>query len=214
VAYTVPTGNFGDIYAGHVARAMGLPVARLVIATNQNDILDRALRSGTYRTEPVRPSISPSMDIQVSSNFERALFEALGRDGAAVAALMDDLRSGAFAIPPAALQALRAGFASGRASEAETAAAIARIHAATGELLCPHSAVGVHVAESHLGTVPMITLATAHPAKFPDAVAAAAGLRPALPARMADLLDRPERLTRVPNDLAALQRLIRERTGR
>jgi threonine synthase len=214
VAFTVPTGNFGDIYAGHVARAMGLPVARLVIATNQNDILDRALRSGTYRTEPVRPSISPSMDIQVSSNFERALFEALGRDGAAVAALMDDLRSGAFAIPPAALQALRAGFASGRASEAETAAAIARIHAATGELLCPHSAVGVHVAESHLGTVPMITLATAHPAKFPDAVAAAAGLRPALPARMADLLDRPERLTRVPNDLAALQRLIRERTGR
>ncbi len=215
VSFTVPTGNFGDIYAGHVARAMGLPVARLVIATNQNDILHRALSTGLYATEAVRPSISPSMDIQISSNFERALFDALGRDGAAVAALMDELkRTGRFAIPPGALQALRAGFASGRASEAETRATIARTWAEAGELLCPHTAVGVHVAGAHAGPTPMVTLATAHPAKFPDAVEAATGIRPALPARMAGLFDRPERVTRVPDNLAAIQSLIRERTGR
>ncbi len=211
VAFTVPTGNFGDIYAGHIARAMGLPVERLVVATNHNDILDRALRTGDYTPSGVRPSISPSMDIQVSSNFERALFDALGRDGRAVAALMADLRAGGFRIPQGALQALRAGFASGRASEAQTSATIARLRATTGELLCPHSAVGVHVAEQHLGPVPMVTLATAHPAKFPDAVEAATGLRPALPARMADLYDRPERLTRIPRDLPALQALIESR---
>jgi threonine synthase len=211
VSFTVPTGNFGDIYAGHIARAMGLPIARLVIATNQNDILHRALATGAYTTEAVRPSISPSMDIQVSSNFERALFDALGRDGSAVAALMADLRAtGAFAIPEGALEALRAGFASGRASEDETRAAIARTFAGTGELLCPHSAVGVHVAEHHPGPEPMVTLATAHPAKFPDAVEAATGIRPALPPRMADLFDRPERVTRVPNDLAAIEALILE----
>jgi threonine synthase len=213
VRFTVPTGNFGDIYAGSVARAMGLPVERLVIATNQNDILHRAMSTGTYRTEGVRPSISPSMDIQVSSNFERALFDAHGRDGAAVAALMAELAAGGFRIPDNALAALRAGFASGRASEEETRTTIARMRAATGELLCPHTAVGVTVAEAHLGAAPMITLATAHPAKFPDAVAAATGLRPALPARMADLFERPERVTRVPNDLQAIEALIRERTG-
>ena len=212
VSFTVPTGNFGDIYAGSVARAMGLPVEKLVVATNRNDILHRALSTGAYTTEGVEPTISPSMDIQVSSNFERALFDAYGRDGGAVAQLMEELRTGGgFAISQGALQALREVFASGRASEEETAATIARIHDATGETLCPHSAVGVHVAERHLGAAPMITLATAHPAKFPDAVEAATGARPALPARMADLLDRPERATQVPNDLAALQTLIRER---
>jgi threonine synthase len=215
VAFTVPTGNFGDIYAGHIARAMGLPVERLVIATNQNDILHRTLTSGSYSTEGVRPSISPSMDIQVSSNFERALFDALGRDGTAVAALMDDLKAaGRFAVPQGALEGLRAAFASGRASEDETRAAIAATLAATGELLCPHSAVGVHVAAAHQGAVPMVTLATAHPAKFPDAVTAATGVRPALPPHMADLFDRPERVTPVPDDLAALQSLILERTAR
>ncbi|MFN4157528.1 MAG: threonine synthase [Gemmobacter sp.] len=214
VDFCVPTGNFGDIYAGHVARAMGLPIGRLVIATNQNDILDRALRTGAYRTEGVRPSISPSMDIQVSSNFERALFDALGREGAAVAALMAELRAGGFGIPQGALEYLRAGFASGRASEEETAATIARTLAATGELLCPHSAVAVKVAAEHIGANPMVTLATAHPAKFPDAVEAATGIRPPLPPRMADLYDRPERMTRVPDDLAALQTLIRERIAR
>jgi len=214
VSFTVPTGNFGDIFAGYVAREMGLPIERLVIATNQNDILDRALRSGDYATSGVRPSISPSMDIQVSSNFERALYQASCGDGATVAALMSDLKQGAFRIPQGMLEGLRATFASGRCDEDATRASIAQTLAATGELLCPHSAVGVHVASDHLGATPMITLATAHPAKFPDAVAQASGIRPPLPPRMADLYDRPERVTRVPNDLAALEALVLQRTGR
>ena len=214
VSFTVPTGNFGDIFAGYIARRMGLPIAELVIATNQNDILDRALKSGAYETNGVKPSISPSMDIQVSSNFERALFDAYGRDGAAIAQLMSEMKSGGFKISQGALETLRATFASGRCSEDETRATIARTLAATGELLCPHSAVGVKVAEEHLGRAPMITLATAHPAKFPDAVEQASGIHPALPPRMADLFQRPERVTRVPNDLAALQSLVRERLAR
>ena len=212
VSFTVPTGNFGDVFAGYVAKRMGLPIDKLVIATNQNDILHRTLQTGQHETNGVRPSISPSMDIQVSSNFERALFEAYGRDAGAVVRDMAQLQtSGGFAISQGALQALRAVFASGRCSEAETSATIAQIHRTTGEVLCPHSAVAVKVAQDHLGPVPMITLATAHPAKFPDAVEAATGLRPALPPRMADLFDRGERVTRVPNDLATLKSLIIER---
>jgi threonine synthase len=208
VSFTVPTGNFGDVYAGQIARRMGLPIDQLVVATNRNDILHRALTTGDYRVEGVAPTISPSMDIQVSSNFERALFDALGRDGGATAALMADLKTGHFRIPQGALQALREAFASGRVDEDQTSATITRTLAATGEVLCPHSAVGVHVAETHAGDSPMVTLATAHPAKFPDAVERATGLRPALPPRMADLFDRPERVTRMPNDLRALQDLI------
>ncbi|SLN72488.1 Threonine synthase [Roseivivax jejudonensis] len=213
VSFTVPTGNFGDIFAGYIAKRMGLPIDRLVIATNQNDILHRAMSSGDYRTDAVAPSISPSMDIQVSSNFERALFDAYDRDGAAVGQLMDELKSGGgFHVSQGALQALREHFDSGRASEAETSEWIARAHATMGELLCPHSAVGVKVAEDIRDpAVPMVTLATAHPAKFPDAVEAATGVRPALPERMADLFDREERITRAPNDLAALETLIQER---
>ena len=215
VSFTVPTGNFGDIFAGYIARAMGLPIERLVIATNHNDILDRCLKTGVYATTGVKPSISPSMDIQVSSNFERALFMALGRDGGAVAKLMEDLKTnGSFTVPQGALQALREVFWSGRCSEEDTSATINRTLAQTTELLCPHSAVGVHVAESHLGTTPMITLATAHPAKFPAAVQAASEIHPPLPPRMADLFDRAERVTRVPNDLSALEALVLERTGR
>jgi len=214
VSFTVPTGNFGDIFAGSIARQMGLPIEKLVIATNQNDILHRALSTGAYVTDGVRPSISPSMDIQVSSNFERALFDAYGRDGRAVAQLMDQLKQGGFPISQGALQSLRATFASGRASEAETSATIARLWQTTGEVLCPHTAVGVHVAQAHLGPEPMITLATAHPAKFPDAVEAAIGLRPALPPRMADLYTRPERVTQVPNDLNALKAVVLERIAR
>lgn len=216
VGFTVPTGNFGDIFAGYIARQMGLPIERLVIATNQNDILDRTLKTGRYQTEGVVPSISPSMDIQVSSNFERALFYAYGGDAAAVAQLMDELKTtGGFDVSQGALQSLRETYVSGRASEAETTATIAATQAATGELLCPHSAVGVKVAgENHVHDVPMITLATAHPAKFPDAVEAATGIRPPLPPRMADLFDRPERVTRVPNDMAALAALVRERRAK
>ena len=214
VSFTVPTGNFGDVFAGYIARSMGLPIEQLVIATNQNDILDRALKSGRYEMDGVKPSISPSMDIQVSSNFERVLFDAYGRDGAAVTALMVELKAGGFAISQGALGMLRETFASGRCSEDETRAVIARVYAQAGEVICPHTAVGVKVAEGHLGATPMITLATAHPAKFPDAVEVAMGIRPALPPRMADLFERKERVTRQPNDLKSLQALIRERIAR
>jgi threonine synthase len=206
----VPTGNFGDIFAGYIAKRMGLPIKDLVVATNQNDILHRTLETGAYTKEGVTPTISPSMDIQVSSNFERALFDAYGRDGAAVAAQMDDLKSGGFRISQGAYQALKETYVSGRASEVETSAAISTYVKAHGELLCPHSAVGVHVAENHLGATPMITLATAHPAKFPAAVEAATGVHPPLPPRMADLYERDERVTRVANDLAAIQTIIRD----
>jgi threonine synthase len=211
VSFTVPTGNFGDIFAGYIARQMGLPIADLVVATNRNDILHRTLQTGAYTKQGVTPTISPSMDIQVSSNFERALFYAYGQDGAAVASQMADLKSGGFTISQGAYETLKAQFKSGRASEDETAATIKTYHLHHGELLCPHSAVGAFVAQQHLGAVPMVTLATAHPAKFPDAVQAASGISAPLPARMADLYDRPERVTRVDHDLAALQAVIRER---
>jgi len=215
VSFTVPTGNFGDIFAGQIAKRMGLPIDRLVIATNQNDILHRTLVSGAHTKEGVAPSISPSMDIQVSSNFERALYYAYSGDAGVVAQEMAALKDrGGFTISQGALQALRADFHSGRASEAETTATIRAQFAATGQTLCPHSAVGVKVAEDYLGSTPMITLATAHPAKFPDAVEAATGTRPPLPNRMADLYDRPERVAVVPNDLSALQKTIRERIAR
>ncbi|MDA7425485.1 threonine synthase [Thalassococcus lentus] len=212
VSFTVPTGNFGDIFAGYIAKRMGLPIDRLVIATNQNDILDRCMKTGAYQTGTVEPSISPSMDIQVSSNFERALFDAYGRDGGAVAQLMDELKQGGFSVSQGALEALREHFDSGRVSEQETLDWITKANTSMGELLCPHSAIGVAVAEAQRAAdVPMITLATAHPAKFPDAVEKASGIRPPLPNRMADLYERSERVTRVDNDLASLESLIQER---
>ena len=216
VSFTVPTGNFGDIFAGYIARRMGLPIAKLNIATNQNDILHRCLQTGEYAKGSVSPSISPSMDIQVSSNFERALFDAYDRDGAAISQLMDELQeTGSFKVSQGALETLRDTFGSGRASEEETSATIRRAQARMGELLCPHTAVGVKVAEDLRDpAIPMVTLATAHPAKFPDAVEAASGIRPPLPIRMADLYDRPERSTQVPNDLAALETLIEERIAK
>lgn len=211
VSFTVPTGNFGDIFAGYIAKKMGLPIDRLVIATNQNDILHRTMETSAYTKEGVTPSISPSMDIQVSSNFERALFDAYGRDGNAVAQLMEELKSGAFTVSQGAMEALREHFSSGRASEEETRAAIKWGFEHCEEVLCPHSAVGVKVANENLGVTPMITLATAHPAKFPDAVEEAMGVRPALPPHMADMMDKPERVTRVPNDLAHLTTFIKDR---
>jgi threonine synthase len=210
VSFTVPTGNFGDIYAGHIARGVGLPIEDLVIATNQNDILHRTLTSGDHRLGEVRPSFSPSMDIQISSNFERALFDLLGRDAAAVRALMADLKKGGYALPQGLKTALNVAFKSGRTSEEETLATIRSTLADAGEVICPHTAVGVHVAKHHLSATPMVTLATAHPAKFPDAVKQACGISPALPARLAEKLAGPERVTRVANDLASLQTLVRE----
>ncbi|MRX49175.1 threonine synthase [Paracoccus sp. S-4012] len=212
VAFTVPTGNFGDVLAGSVAKRMGMPVAKLVVATNQNDILHRVLTTGEYRPATVAPSLSPSMDIQISSNFERALWWAHDCDAAAVSRLMAELGAGGFTVSQGAFEALRELYASGRASEEETLDTIRRTRDETGEILCPHSAVAVKVAQEHLQPgVPMITLATAHPAKFPAAVERATGLRPKLPPHLADLMGRPERITEVANDVAALQALIRER---
>ncbi|MGR3514060.1 MAG: threonine synthase [Paracoccaceae bacterium] len=216
VNFCVPTGNFGDIYAGEIARRMGLPIDRLIVATNQNDILDRALRSGEYRTGTVHPSISPSMDIQVSSNFERLLFDAYDRDGKAVAQIMQELRDeGGFTISQGAHEAINEHFASGSVDEDETSGRITTTLASSAELVCPHTAVGLEVAQDHHDiSLPTITLATAHPAKFPDAVEAATGIRPPLPKRMADLYERPERITQVPNDLAAIEDVIREKRAK
>ena len=211
ISFTVPTGNFGDVFAGYIAKQMGLPIVDLVVATNQNDILHRTLETAAYIKEGVVPTISPSMDIQVSSNFERALFYAYGGKGEVVAAQMNDLKNGGFKISQGAYQYLRDTFASGRASEDETSLAIKTCLEAHGELLCPHSAVGVHVAQEHLGIIPMITLATAHPSKFPDAVDAASGIQPLLPQHMENLYERDERVTRVPNNFEAISTLIKER---
>ena len=210
VSFTVPTGNFGDIFAGYIAREMGLPIADLVVATNQNDILHRCLTTGAYHKGAVHASISPSMDIQVSSNFERALYFAYGQDSNATKALMDDLAQGGFDVGDDVLRTLQDTYKSGRVSEEETSATIKEFYNNTGELLCPHSAIGVRVAQALRDrATPMITLATAHPAKFPDAVEAATGIRPPLPDHMADLFDRDERVTRISNDLEALKDIIK-----
>ncbi|WP_119389950.1 threonine synthase [Taklimakanibacter lacteus] len=211
--FTVPTGNFGDIFAGLVAKRLGAPIGRLVIATNENDILDRTLKTGRYEVRGVKPSSSPSMDIQVSSNFERLLFEAYGRDAGAVRGLMAGLsQSGAFTIEAGPLAAIRSEFTSGTSDMAETAGVIARTLAETGELLDPHTAVGYKVARQERGySGPMITLATAHPAKFPDAVAEAANVRPGLPPRLAPLMMAEERVSVLDNDAEAVKAFIRER---
>ena len=217
IAFSVPTGNFGDVFAGYAAARLGPPVSRLIVATNVNDILARCLATGRYELRGVVPTQSPSMDIQVSSNFERLLFEALGRDGSAVAGLMRDLaRTRAFTLDQATLESMRAGFSARRADEAETAATMRRVFAGTGYLLDPHTAVGVTAAEQEAldPTVPVVTLATAHPAKFPDAVEAATGVRPALPPHLADLLEREERYAVLPNDAAAVAAFVEAHSGR
>ncbi|WP_428029175.1 threonine synthase [Ancylobacter sp.] len=211
MSFVVPTGNFGDVLAGYVAKRMGLPIDRLVVATNVNDILARTLTSGRYEVTGVVPSSSPSMDIQVSSNFERVLFEALDRDAGALRGLMASLgQSGAFSPPSSAMKAIHADFDAGRTDEAQTVETIARVRAETGYLLDPHTAVAVSVAEriAHDRHVPQVVLATAHPAKFPDAVARACGERPALPPHLADLMDRPERTPTLPNDITAIEAYI------
>jgi threonine synthase len=211
VSFSVPTGNFGDIFAGYVAKRMGLPIGKLLIATNENDILRRAVETGRYEKETVVPTTSPSMDIQVSSNFERLLFQALDRDADALSRLMQSLgQSGAFTIPDAALAAIRADFAAGTADEAETRAEIARTHRESGFVLDPHTAVGVSVARRLADTeTPLVTLATAHPAKFPAAVRDATGIEPQLPSWLAGLMDRPERYTVLPNDQGAVEAHVR-----
>jgi threonine synthase len=213
VSFAVPTGNFGDVLAGWYAKRMGLPVERLIVATNENDILARALATGEYRPAGVRPTQSPSMDIQVSSNFERLLFEALDRDDAALRGLMDGLKqSGGFTIPPQALQRIRADFDAVRASEGECETEMARVWTQSGRLIDPHTAIAVHAARAALKrdpATPVIVLGTAHPAKFPDAVERATGQRPALPAHLAHIVNAPERIVRLPANPAAVADYVR-----
>ena len=211
VAFTVPTGNFGDIFAGYVAERMGLPINRLVIATNVNDILARTLATGTYELHDVIATTSPSMDIQVSSNFERLVFDACKRDGDAVRALMNSLaQSHRFTLPADALAQVRARFGAGRADEDEVAAIIRTVKRETGNLIDPHTAVGIAVAEKEQRdpAIPMVVLSTAHAAKFPDAVEAASGVRPRLPEWLSDLDKRPERVTVLPVDQSAVERFV------
>ncbi|MBK5564850.1 threonine synthase [Ensifer sp. SSB1] len=214
ISFTVPTGNFGDIFAGYVAKRMGLPIDKLVIATNENDILARTLKTGRYEMRDVKATTAPSMDIQISSNFERLLFEANDRDPGEVRSAMDGLKqSGSFTIREKALKAIRKEFRSGRASEKDVARTITKTLEKTGYLLDPHSAVGVFVAAKHeKPSAPMVTLATAHPAKFPDAVKSASGIDPALPTWLADLMNREERFDILDPDLKSVETFIGERT--
>jgi threonine synthase len=211
VAFTVPTGNFGDVYAGYVAQRMGLPVDRLVVATNVNDILVRALATGDYETRDVVPTSSPSMDIQVSSNFERLLFDAYGRDAKAIRALMGSLgQSRRFSIAAPALKHMRALFTADRADEEESAAEMRAWMREANYCADPHTAVALAVAEKETRdpSVPMVVLSTAHPAKFPQAVEAACGTAPKLPEWLADLATRKERVTVLGVDQSAVERYV------
>ncbi|MER9709655.1 threonine synthase [Mesorhizobium sp. M0174] len=207
VSFTVPTGNFGDIFAGYAAKKMGLPIERLIIATNDNDILARTLATGEYRMKGVFSTTSPSMDIQVSSNFERLLFEASGRDASTVRRYMNGLKqSGAFTIEAGEIAKIRSEFDAGRATMDEVAASIRTTLAASGYLLDPHTAAAVHVAAGKAaGEVPMVVLGTAHPAKFPAAVEAASGVSPALPAWLGGLMSAEEKYTVLPSDLKMVE---------
>ena len=217
VGFAVPTGNFGNVLAAWVARRMGLPVARLVVGSNRNDILARFLEANDMSVRPVAPSLSPSMDIQVSSNFERLLFELLDRDPAATAAAMAGFRAdGRMAVPAAAWHRARGLFHGFRLDDAGTLAEIARLHGASGYLADPHSAVGIAAGRALPAGhgVPMVAMATAHPAKFPDAMEQATGVRPGLPGRLADLFAREERFGVVANELGAVQAAVRGLVGR
>jgi threonine synthase len=215
VCFSVPTGNFGDVFAGYGAKAMGLPTGPLVIASNENDILVRAWNEGVYALAQTVATTSPSMDIQVSSNFERFLFEAAGRDAAFVRAKMQGLRQSRAIDLAAALPAYRREFLAHRVAVEEVAECIRRVKAESGYLLDPHSACGVVAARRAQGdgarATPYVALATAHPAKFPETMQAITGERPPLPPRLEALLAAPERITVLPNDLAAVQRFVAER---
>jgi threonine synthase len=209
VSFCVPSANFGNMFAGLVAKRMGLGVDQFIIATNSNDILDRTIKTGTYDVTGVHPTISPSMDIQVSSNFERLVYLANKGSAVAVGAAMASLaQSGAFSLSSLALKSIRGEFSSGATSEVETSAMMARALAENGELIDPHTAVGLHVALQQKLASPLITLATAHPAKFPDAVRAATGVNPRLPSRLSHLLTDKESFTIVPNSVAAVKEFI------
>ncbi|MFK8042787.1 threonine synthase [Congregibacter sp.] len=215
-AYSVPTGNFGDIFAGYLASKMGLPVAQLMIATNRNDVLHRLLSSGDYARQTLEHTLSPSMDISVSSNFERLMFDLYDRDGGAIAGLMAAFDDGDIALSEGAMANARKMFASHRVDDAETLACISEVWDKTGYLLDPHSAIGYAAALSskQKSELPWVTLATAHPAKFPDAIGQAeVGTSAHLPPHLADLFELDEHFDVLPNDIAAVQRFMSEHLG-
>jgi len=219
VSFSVPTGNFGNVYAGHVARRMGLPVEQMVIGTNRNDILARYFASGRMTLATVEPSLSPSMDIQVASNFERLLFELKGRNGAAVREAMQLFRqTGSLPDDDQAWRMACRLFSAHKVGDTETMQTIAQTHARTGILIDPHTAVAVASARTEIvaggNAAPMIVLGCAHPAKFPKAVERATGIRPDLPAGLSELLERRERTVLLPNELAVVTRFIRTHSRR
>lgn len=219
ISFAVPTGNFGNVYAAYCAKQMGLPIERLVIGSNRNDILTRFFENGEMKKDGVEPSLSPSMDIQISSNFERFLFDLLGRDAGQLRAKMESFRqSGSYDLPPALMEEARALFSAHRCSDEQTLAMMAACYRETKMLIDPHTAVGVHAALADrggfAGKTPIVALACAHPAKFPDAVEKATGIRPPLPPHLADLYDRKEKMKVLANDLPALQTYIKENVKR
>ncbi len=208
VSYAVPTGNFGNVFSGYVAARMGVDVDQFVVGSNRNDILTRFFETGSMTMSEVHPTISPSMDIQVSSNFERLLFELYGRVGHRVAAMMAEFRAtGEMTVDPAQFALLDGRWSSARLDDEQTQMVMKDIYERLGVLLDPHTAVGVGAAfeKRRDAEVPMVCLATADPAKFPDAVEAATGVRPPLPPALADLLERPERFDELPADLGAVR---------
>jgi threonine synthase len=215
VTFCVPTGNFGNVYAGYVAQSMGMPVDKLIVATNRNDILHRFFETGQMNTEGVAPSLSPSMDIQISSNFERLLFDLYGRNGSTVERTMKHFReSGPFQIDPYIMARLKSLFTSGRMDDAQMLDIIQKTYQKKNYILDPHTAVGIGVAEEYRKKNPgsvIVSLATAHPAKFPEAVKKAIGFEPELPPALADLYQRPEKYDVLPADLVRIQKFIRDR---
>jgi threonine synthase len=213
VSFSVPTGNFGDIFAGYLAHKMGLPIEQLVIATNQNDILHRCISDNDHSTRPLEQSLAPSMDIMISSNFERLLFDLYGRDGDAIAELMKDAKAGHMNLSDSALVEVRKLFSSYRCDDEGMLKIISDVNRDSDYLLDPHTAIGLEAARQcrrNLET-PMVTLATAHPAKFPDAVKQAGYPHdPELPAHMADLFEREERFTVLANDQGAVHQFMKD----
>lgn len=218
IAFSVPTGNFGDIFAGYLARNMGLPINQLIVATNRNDILHRFMSGNRYNKDALHPTLSPSMDIMVSSNFERLLFDMHGRDGAKVTQLMDHFRAtGEMSVEDERWTETRKLFDSLAVDDEQTCATIAKVYKDTGELLDPHTAIGVHAARECRRSlaIPMVTLGTAHPVKFPEAVQKAVpSASPVLPMHMADLFEREERCTVLANDLAVVQDFVSQHGNR
>ncbi len=217
MSFAVPTGNFGNVFAGYAAKLMGLPIDRLIVGSNTNDILTRFFEGGIMRTDGVVPTLSPSMDIQVSSNFERLMYLALDGDGGAVDKLMGEFRAhGAMVMPQGAWTAMRQVFEAYRFDDEATLSAMRALKRSTGETVDPHSAIGIAAGlKGHSRKdATMVALATAHPAKFPDAVEKATGTRPALPPHLADLFQRPERMDTLANDATALKGYVRAFAGR